>query len=242
MRFICVYFGGEKYTRLARALEYSIAVNVPGANIIMIEGDRPSPYVAEHGGKITPFYMDNTYKLELWYQELLQSNEPTVFMDADMVVLKDLTHVFDGDFDIAITERKHRRHPGFWFNGGVIYVKPNMRSLAFFRRWVERNDYLLKHPDELKEAQEVCWGMNQAAFMSVYNEINGNTICHFKKLPAKIYNCCDSHWHEFDPDKTAVLHIKGVFREMIWGGCEIERMPKRIKTPASHWYKYDIAG
>lgn len=242
MKIICVYFGGLKYERLAAALEQSVAINMPNVEIVMIEGEQPSRYVKSLGRELSAFKSYNTYKLGIWRKCVNEYDEPLILMDADTLLTQSIEHVFDRKFDMAITERVQAK--GQWFNGGVIFIRPNANSRKLMDMWVEKNDYLFNHPRALNKVHEKYQGMNQAAFLSMLEEagLNGGLPCKIIKLPAVKYNCCQCCWEMYQPGTTAIIHIKGIFRELIWGNCRPEKWPEHLHTVAAEWFKYDVKG
>lgn len=226
MRILTVIFG-TRLNRYLRAWEESVVENCPKATIEVIEGEVPPRKEGWPG-----WAPDNHYKLEIWRDALYESNENIVLMDADTLVLRDLTSAFRGkSYDIAFTER-----PGkLPLNGGVVFVRPNERSREFFDRWCEIDQHLLENRQAFEIAKKRHHGMNQASLVQLLDEEHGADI---KRLPCRTWNNCDQTWHEFD-ETTAVLHVKGHFRELLDAYAPQHQWPKHIWPLKEVFLRYD---
>jgi lipopolysaccharide biosynthesis glycosyltransferase len=87
------------YSMMAEKCKQSIQDNMPNAIIkeLVLQPDKKFKRTIDEA-----FYA-NLIKLKAW-SENIEGN--TIFLDADTIVLDDLSHVFENDFDIAYTGRK----------------------------------------------------------------------------------------------------------------------------------------
>lgn len=119
------------------------------------------------------------------------------FLDTDCVVRKDLRHVFEDDFEIALTDRKG----SIWEKSPYGMVMPYNMGVTFSRGpefWAKVLGYLKTLPEKYQEwegDQRVVCEMAMAGYPA-------------KVLPGRIYN--------FTPEKrtdpvshAAILHFKG---------------------------------
>jgi hypothetical protein len=207
MKFITVEINGGKdevYNRLINALELSIKTNCPNDTFerhIL----KPNDFPDESHPKWS--YYANSMKLRHWAKILESETENICFIDGDTIVLGEVGKVFDFDYDIAYTKRSVGvRIP---VNGGVLFVKPNEKSKAFFRKWSEINNRMIKDDKFHKEYYPKYAGINQASFgymLENYTDINMISV------PCFIYNACDTvDWVSIN-HKTKIIHIKSNLR------------------------------
>jgi len=203
----CVSFGST-YKRFARVLGRSVADNCPDARFVH-EQTQPAgmlPYAPKHA-------TDNTRKLEAWNAFAREADDDLVLLDADMVVLRDLSAAFvagvtniEGQpFDVAYTTRPGPR----LFQGGAIYLRPTQEARDFMQMWVDRNACILNDRTQLHDYIQVYGGVNQAALATVVKQAEHEAV--LAQLPCRIYNSCKQTWETFSPD-TAVVHVTGRLR------------------------------
>ncbi|MDP3920788.1 MAG: class I SAM-dependent methyltransferase [Candidatus Omnitrophota bacterium] len=101
------------------------------------------------------------------------------FIDADMILLRDIRHFFEADFDVAYTyfDRTHfspggdisRSASGKYdrINLGVVLVKNVVHGLRFFRKWAEVSDKYLSEPKKYADLTWEWGSPDQAAFVSL---------------------------------------------------------------------------
>jgi len=209
MRIVCNHFADPTFLRLGDALENSVEVNCPEAEFDLWVSPRPDeqPGLLKH-------YTDNHAKLLIWRDAVHNADdgERIVLMDADTIVLGDLTPAFDEDYDIGWTWRPGRLP----VNSGVVYVRANARSKAFMDAWVQRDSILMGHRSLADHGRNKYGGANQASFMWLMLHGGGGEIANLKDLPCKKWNSVDQTWCDFDSD-TRVLHIKGRLRDACLG-------------------------
>lgn len=199
------YRGVNKYSILSKVFEHSVKKNCPNAELEMLKVKPPE---LQRRSKSKSF-ASNTLKLELWLDVLKNTDDNVVFMDCDMIVLKDISEAFNYDFDIGYTVRTNSSKP---FNGGVVFVKNTLNAIKFIELWKEinrrmYNDYTFHMPYRTKYA-----GMNQASFGYLLEKKNYEAK--LKKFRCDIWNACDDNWRNISID-TKVMHIKGGLRRTV---------------------------
>lgn len=223
---------GERLQRLFTAWERSIEANCPGAELVVIEGEKP-PRQPDRAAT----YTDNTYKLHVWREEVeraVRDGVRVACLDMDMVVLGDLSSVWEqmGTADVAVTER-----PGkYWLNGGAVYCRPTPAAAAFMDQWCRVNDALLADLRVLKAAVGRHYGLNQTALVHLLEA--GEPCCELVRVPCQQWNCCDQVWAQFDDD-VRVLHVKGQLREHLYAFHAVEKVRPEWRGAYEAILRYD---
>lgn len=230
MVFVTVQFdygGNTSYKRLLDVFVKSINATMPEAEVKSI--CIPAPRIQSFKRGMT----SNTEKLKIWVNELenFPEGEHIIFADCDMLAVKDISDIWEKDFDIAVTERKHSHYR---WNGGIVFVKNNERSREFFRLWLKINmemytNYRMHEPWRRKYA-----GMNQAAFGYVMEKekFRAKLI----NVPCLIWNCCNEDWGRIDPD-TRLIHIKGGLRKAC---LNLMRVNPSLVNIVNMWRQYSM--
>lgn len=209
MTFLSIAFDyhDTQYIRLGKVLEKSIKINCPKSEIIY--HICPAPKVPEHE-RADKRFGENTEKLKLWVEFLNKiQDDNIVLIDADTMVLSDISGVFKDKFDIGVTRRT--KDGRIKYNGGVMFVKKNERSLAFFQKFKEINDLMYQKRNFHAEWRQKYSGMNQAAFGWMTENYRGNII--MREYPCSVYNAVSDDWGAFDINKTKIVHLKSKLRE-----------------------------
>jgi hypothetical protein len=178
-------------------------------------------------------------------------NTRLVLMDADMLVLKDISHFFDDHFDVGYTyfdnhftpfgdasktqSGKHTR-----LNTGIVLVKHIDNVLGFFRNWTNITLEILKK-NNLKLIEE--WGAaDQAALAVIINtDDHSQTICK-DGVVLKGIACRDLNETECRPisKDTCVIHYKGRWRPVLpdgtWDRLTEEQRVTRNETICAEQY------
>lgn len=141
----------------------------------------------------------NTMRLRL---EHYQTPGEWLFLDTDLVVQADVSHVFANDFDVAVSDREGSMLPGEMggefmrrmpFNLGAVFS----RSPEFWREALKRFD---SYPDNLKG--EII--SDQLAVNETINE----SAFKVKVLPGARYNLSPREEGQ-DVREAAIVHYKG---------------------------------
>lgn len=201
------YKGQEMYERLVRVFKKSALRVMP--DVHFEERNLKCP-----GSKIpkTHFRLSNTLKLREWVNWLDYTEDNTVFMDCDMLLLQDISSAFENDFDIAYTVRTSAKMP---MNGGVVFAKPTEGARKFLHAWNDINDKMFANPTFHHPYRVKYAGMNQAAFgYLMEHPVEGVKLL---RLPCAIWNSCSEDWNKVNAS-TRIVHVKSVLRKVVLGG------------------------
>lgn len=200
---------------------------MPDVNFISAE-PTPPDYETDR----IPGFLDNTFKLKLWVDFFKETDDNILFMDCDMLALRDGKHAFDPDFDIAYTAI--RQPYKAQLNGGVLMTKPTEEAYEFLVELDQVNDRMYQdinfHNKWRKEKRYA--GMNQAA-MGCVLEAGINS--------AKVHKYTTQEWNAIDRDLTSInnqtvfVHIKSKLRNMIVAGTPPQGLAAKIMR---EWYSY----
>jgi lipopolysaccharide biosynthesis glycosyltransferase len=133
--------------------------------------------------------------------------ERSVFLDADIVVQKDLGILFEDEFDVALTYRDEtdpslRKTPEAYdlmpFNAGVMLSRAS--GAAF---WEEAYQSCLKMSEDSRQ-----WFGDQLAI----KEVAARTTLNVRQYPCALYNYSPARLEEELGDKY-VIHYKGETRK-----------------------------
>lgn len=215
------------YARLLEVFRRSIARNMPGVEIDVL--DCSAPKAIFPGNSVG--WASNTAKLRAWANYVRQASEPLVLCDCDMLCLQSIEPAFDQDFDIAYTERSCDEIP---LNGGVVFVRPTAASRSFFQRWHEINlrmyrDKILHHSWRRRYT-----GMNQAAFGYMLNRPHTARLA---TLPCREWNACNDDWPYID-GITRMVHVKGQLRKYVLAGVPLAGIPVHLHKAVEAWRAY----
>jgi hypothetical protein len=182
----------EKHLDLASHLIASVRKTMPKVEVYhLTDGHCP----AAEGAKVLRIAEDMPMAVRRMTHHATLPGE-WLFIDSDCILQKDVRHVFDDDFDIAVTDRKGSR----WDNTAYAEVMPYNMGVTFSKSpdfWVDVLKKLKTLPPKLQE-----WEGDQL------------TVCHVsrdwktKVLPGHIYNF--TPWkREDDRSHAAIVHYKG---------------------------------
>jgi hypothetical protein len=230
MKFITTLINTEKnpiYERLIQAWENSVKTNTKSEyEIVRLD---PKDYPQCNHPKNS--YVANSVKLNYWAEKIKQETGNICLIDGDTVVLKDVEHVFDQDFDIAFTRRS--KGVNIPINGGVLFVKDSPRVHDFFDKWVLTNNEMLTNRLLHLEWYRKYNGINQASFGYMLEKYKSDLK--IIEVPGVKYNACDRiDWMGINED-THILHVKSELRLACINGLRLNKFDNAIKT----WMGYD---
>lgn len=108
--------------------------------------------------------------------------ENSIFIDMDCYIRKDLGHVFEKDFDIAITRLEQLK---IAVSTGVIFVRNKKKIKAFIEDWNNRQILLDSRKRKIKP--RTC-SNNQKAFSDLIRKFNSSKKLNVLDLDVDIYN------------------------------------------------------
>ena len=230
MKFITTKINTKKnamYNRLLNAFENSVMENTNAEIETGILDPKDYPQCKHPKNS----YIANSVKLNWWADKIKKESGNICLIDGDTVVLKDVEHVFDQDFDIAYTRRSASvRIP---INGGVLFVKPSERIHDFFDKWVLTNNEMLTNRALHLAWAKIYQGINQASFGYMISRYRSNLK--IIEVPCSKYNACDKvNWFNIN-NETHIMHIKSELRQ----ACINNIVPRQYKEAVKIWKKYD---
>jgi len=197
-RFVIVSFGDE-YLKYKNALVKSIKQNVKKHEIIDIE--LPALRKAD-------LQKANYIKLKEWAKHIKGN---TVLIDADTIVLSDISEVFDMPNDLIYTKRYLNKNIDF--NSGVVFVKES--GLNIINKWVEIDRQLYESKALLRRWQRKYFGFNQASFGCLLETNKDFNIGH---VTTAIYNNCDNPDWVKNHAIAKIVHVKSTLRKSVNAG------------------------
>ena len=216
MKIITVQFNyrNDWYDRLLRAFRNSVNLQMPDVGLTEYIYNWNASKNEHIERSASMGY--NTFKLEKWVEILENAEEKICFTDCDMLMTNRIDDVWKHDFDVAYTYREKWKNSGqgIPYNGGVVFVRPNERSINFFKRWLEINNKMIVDSSFHSGWRKKYAGMNQAAFGYVLEK--EPEICKMLELPCPIWNSVDESWRTFN-QHTKMVHIKSNLRKTCLG-------------------------
>lgn len=165
-------------------------------------------------------------RLQAAHIEQRNKHTATIFLDSDVILLRDLTPVFSSSFDVALTWRKNPVAP---FNNGVFFVAADSVDSAASLRFLQRGLDCYQRLAEDKQVQAYygdiySWGGDQYAFAVVVGQrefVRRPTddmlidCVHVKLLPCELYNFTPKKALSYEAlaDKYC-LHFKGPHKDL----------------------------
>lgn len=174
-----------------------------------------------------PFLMNWILKAQKAYLQSDLFNDNSVLFSPDALIRKELTPIFEKEFDVAFTERPAKKYP---INNGVIYLKPKNKN-----RLIQLWDEFLYRCDQY-EFDQKHWFGDQKSIIETF-EYYGKEPFGLKvlKLPCELYNASiltnDLEVQEADPlliEKSYILHFKGARKNLIKQYAEPQQEKKEI--------------
>lgn len=218
-QLVSCIFGSDAYERMGRVLRYTAGLYCPDWHI-RVEKVAPALIDPRDGQRLESAlgkasHLANTQKMIAWDAAVQAAPDGAeiLLIDCDAMVVGPLDEVWTIPFDLAITTKRHTRFP---FNSGVVFVRVNARTRAFFRAWRDENLVMLRDRDHHQVWRRGYGGINQAALGRAL-ESGWAQGLHVHELPCAEWNCEDSHWREFDPAVTRIVHVKSALRMAILG-------------------------
>lgn len=122
------------------------------------------------------------------------------------------------------------------YNGGVMFVRPNERSIKFMETQLAVNNRMLHDEKFHMPWRAVYCGINQAAFGFMIEK--HPDICKLLSLPCSEWNACDATWMHYD-DKVRMVHIKSALR---WQCVGKNKIDPNLKHVVGMWREYEKMG
>lgn len=236
MKIITVSFDyrNDWYSRLVRAFKNSINLYMPDVGLTEYRYDFNE--TLNNSNRSAP-YIYNTFKLDRWVDILKNTNENLALVDCDMIMTNRIDDVWENDFDIAYTYRRKwsLTKKGIPYNGGVIFVRPNERSIRFFERLSTINKMMLDDQVFHRTWSKKYAGINQSAFG--YMMERESNFCKMHPLPCPVWNSVDESWGNFNSE-TKMVHIKSKLRKYCLG--VLKPVPAKYSFLTDMWKWFEL--
>lgn len=230
-----------RYERMANVLRLSAAENSPATplNITRIyDADEDVKACARQNCRVG--YIDNARKAKHHCRIINEARDGEVLgmLDADTMVLGDLSEAEEMEFDIAYTVRPHiAKAKSHWkLNTGVYFVRVNYLTSWFCQEWFAVVKRMLAD-DELHNTwkrDKGYGGTHQAALGWLLEETEWPTLT-LLPLPCEKWNAVPSCIEQSPSPK--VVHIMSSTRQCCFG----DRKPTgdNLKQLVEKWQEYD---
>lgn len=200
--------GSNTYERLLTAFHASVRQNMPEVTFEVLRPEHKERTKGMRWG----FYA-NTVKLWAWRDYVQSCDDELILADCDMLMIRDASHAFDEDFDIAYTKRTgQQRIP---INNGIIMVRPTAAAREFIEEWARVNQQMHDDRDFHAKWKKKYPGMNQAAFGYVLEE--GQHRAKLHEYGTRVWNAVEPDWSHLS-EETVFVHFKGAIRRKLMAG------------------------
>lgn len=174
-------------------------------------------------------------KTLIWeYASRLKMDEILVFIDVDMLILKNLSPIIEkSDFDIIFT-KKNEVYP---INTGIMVCKNSKKVHAFFKLWKDETKKILSDETLFAQTSSQDFPYGGSDQMALYKILNFNIkkenytlpikgeIINVKSMPCSVLNETNSTKIK---NYTHVIHYKGGWQLiLIDGNCFTKNRPKK---------------
>lgn len=238
MRLESILFPGkhpEQFERMAAALERS-AENTPHPLTIHRITDPDEDVLSAARSECTPAWINNARKAKHHARiiDAAADGELLGMIDADAMILGDLSEVESMNFDIAYTARPPQSK---WrINTGVYFVRVSWRMRWFCNLWrIKAIEMLGNAAFHLKWKNEHRYGgIHQAAFGWMLE--NAGIDFSAVALPCEVWNCVNGCYATAENPKIVHLMAGSMRRWCMDGLCAENDNAQRF---ADKWREYD---
>ncbi len=233
MRIVTAVFdypGRDTYARCLRAFKASIARNNPEAELLVIDLEPPAPVAGAHQG-----WVNNHIKL-LAYSRIT-IDQPTVFVDADTIFLRDVSELFTDEFDLAIGQRPNWGDRRVRYNGGVILFRPTQAATTFMARWIRVDTEMLHDQIFHMKWHRRYNGQNQSSFgCMIETKLKDARL---KRYPTGVLNACEQDWPRVRKNRPYILHVRKRLLGLAQSREPIEDIRTSLQDAAEIWRYYE---
>lgn len=218
MRLITAFFDRTgRYKRLLNVFEKSARKHIPKVKITIVN-EKPINNINHKYDTFFAFVMAAEYTIA--------AGDNVAVCDCDLMFKKDISDVWNKDFDIAVTVRK--KMP---FNTGIWFYRHNERSVNFVNHWIENCKTIADNYEQYESYTDSHGGIDQAALALTIDQ--GHEI-KLLELPCQEWNSCQGEWATAD-ENTRVIHIKSKLRM----ACFNKSQPEDYMIPLiQEWKSY----
>ncbi len=223
----------DTYTRCLQAFKASIAATNPNAELLVIDLEPPTPIPGVFQG-----WINNHVKLKAYSR--IPIDQPTVFVDADTVFLRDVSELFNSTFDVAIGRRPAGGRRRVKYNGGVVLFCPTEAARAFMARWVSIDRKMLQDHDFHMKWHRKYNGQNQSSFGCMI-ELHSAKV-RIQEYPTGVLNACEQDWSRVGREVPYILHVRKRLLQMAHNRLSIWTIPKHLQPAVRIWRDYEHRG
>jgi len=173
--------------------------------------------------------LDIPGKLNFWNELVKVSKvDNLVLLDADTLVIRDFRNFFSKDFDVGYTYKTEESENLNWIlNTGVVLLKRNERSLAFFEKWTEYNNAVISDGRKIGLMERMAGAVDQGTLLTMLESRNFNQIIKVGDVKLQGFPCKILNETRCVPLTDAyIVHYKGRWREVIPEGTFTQYRPK----------------
>lgn len=206
---VAFFLQGENqdYRRMAKMTIASVRKAMPGVEVWhLTDADTPMVHGADGIRRVSePMPMAVR---RMTHNSMLRGE--WLFIDCDIIVKRDVSHVFDDPFDVALTDRAGTDMEGTPYAATMPY---NL-GVAFSRSNKFWEKVLLLLSKESIKLQQWCGDQIVISKMMKMENYCGFDV---KVLPGKTYNFPPLEMESQDTDAAAILHFKGQRKLILLG-------------------------
>lgn len=233
MKIVTAFFdypGRNRYARCLRAFRSSIAHSNPNADLQVIELEPPEPVEGAYQG-----WVNNHIKLHAYSQ--IPIDQPTVFVDSDTIFLRDVSELFDLEFDVAIGQRPHWGGKRVRYNGGVVLFKPTEAARSFMARWAAIDRKMLDDQELHMKWHAKYNGQNQASFGCMVDMHLGKT--RLKQYSTAVLNACEQDWPRISEKVPYILHVRKRLLRAAQSHQSLSSIRKPLQAATKIWRYFE---
>lgn len=199
--------------------------NAPDSEFVVLRLQPPAPMENTKQG-----WVNNHVKLRAYSEVAI--NGPTAFIDADTLVLRDPSELFDGSFDIGLARRPDNQKS--IYNGGVVLMSPTHDAREFLANWATVDYTMLHDPEFHMEWHAKYRGMNQSSLGYMVERSPG--AARVRDFPTAVINACEQDWPHVRRLNPYIVHV----RKSALGIAQSTRVPSAgMEYVVNLWREYE---
>ncbi len=243
MRLESIVFssGNRRYERLASVLRKSAAINSPDTPLTIHEITEPDEDVIHQAREnCEQTFIANARKTKHHVRIISEATDGELLcmIDADTMVMSDLSEISGVDFDLAYTVRSIPQNPlhPWKINTGVYFVRASAAIRAFAERWYATALEMLadKSLHHYWCNEKYYGGLNQAA-LGYQIEMQYDKRLRLLELPCPTWNSVNGNWKQ--PCEAKIVHIMASLRDWCLGGTVRKNIHEQQLV--EQWMRYD---
>jgi hypothetical protein len=252
VRFIITVYG-NKYIGLLITNIYSILQSNPKSHISIFWQDVEEPLMkavmktfntATYHKTNFDFDSDPIKRIssKVYFWNCAAKNYPhqnLCFLDVDTLVIKNVQHFFNQDFDITYTYK----HDQFPLNTGVILCKGEKYPL-FFKLWKNKTVKIINDAELFSKANSPKYPYGGSDQMSLFQLLDYNPNKKDYRVPVfrdelvfrgKSCNDLNEVYSKSINENTHIIHYKGWWHKILLEG---QNFQKKVRTKKLSWEMY----